>query len=868
MATFNPEQGGVPSANMPDQTGASRGSIPDRSLEAVAEGIGAAVKGGVNLYNEWNYNAIDTQVRKGFDEVNKPYTDALPKDLTNKEEVLGALQNAFEQGKISEVYYTGQLAKLQKDLRSKYPQYEEYIDGSLMKITGIRPANAFKNAIDQAIADSQASATDEAKNWREWTEQNGDWIQTVVPGYFENPEAFAGKESWIKDKVYKAQAAALEDTNVNRNLERLAKQGQLTQEQAERGAISSLELTVSNMMDATNNTTGVTGGRELFAFLQEIQKDGEITPEEYAAATQQINTFDQAMRYTLELQLAQKIDPSDPSSMSLNAMINDAGKTKGIVDQAMAQWNTVKEYALNKEFGLFTYYSRMTGIMKDKEVNRILSQSGTLATHNALKELGTNELANQFLSETTPTGVNQDSIFAEITPEMTARTELGYGDFNQGINGMLESDKTADEKAKGVNSMIDAHINRILSPNQSKEGLANIVNSMYKYDENGVALMGKVVASERETLYKNLFQPAITEAIVASGDTELLETYYNSMLASSAMVQSFKEAAATIQEVDEYDVNRNIQYVPGTGSQPPMFVLATQQGEVDSILRSGGGANPLNWVSLQSHQKAQKAIASMNNVLAGMNPVLTGFGVNDTVRNDQVSQYIKSLGINLGEGKKDNFFGQLLKTVQSGIENMAAGSGVEETAKQANENAKGAPMTPIDDTFTFDEMSTPETSGITESNLEQVVQGTTAVEPQALLNAKTPMEAAQAFIGYDESNKDQASVLAAFIKRTTGTDINPADTAWCAAFMNAVLGRGTGKLNARSYLNWGTSSADSPQKGDVVVLKRGSGWQGHVGFYMGTNADGTIKVLAGNQGDAVSEKDWSSDDVLDFRRAS
>jgi uncharacterized protein (TIGR02594 family) len=68
---------------------------------------------------------------------------------------------------------------------------------------------------------------------------------------------------------------------------------------------------------------------------------------------------------------------------------------------------------------------------------------------------------------------------------------------------------------------------------------------------------------------------------------------------------------------------------------------------------------------------------------------------------------------------------------------------------------------------------------------------------------------------------------------------------------------------------WGKDVSDSPQPGDVVVLQRGDkdGWQGHVGFYMGTNPDGTIKVLGGNQGDAVAEGNFDASKVLGFRRA-
>lgn len=101
--------------------------------------------------------------------------------------------------------------------------------------------------------------------------------------------------------------------------------------------------------------------------------------------------------------------------------------------------------------------------------------------------------------------------------------------------------------------------------------------------------------------------------------------------------------------------------------------------------------------------------------------------------------------------------------------------------------------------------------------------------------------------------------------------IDPATTAWCAAFVTATLSKigvkGTGSLAARSYLDWGTA-VDTPAYGDVVVLKRGNNAdQGHVGFYEGTNADGSIRVYGGNQGDRVGSSTFRSSDVLGYRRA-
>lgn len=130
------------------------------------------------------------------------------------------------------------------------------------------------------------------------------------------------------------------------------------------------------------------------------------------------------------------------------------------------------------------------------------------------------------------------------------------------------------------------------------------------------------------------------------------------------------------------------------------------------------------------------------------------------------------------------------------------------------------------------------------------------------------------------NEKTSYSQLNAFMKKYGGFNIDVRKTAWCAAFVNSVLGskgiKGTGKLNAKSFLNWGKSVDVSKAKsGDIVVFDRPPvQWQGHVGFYAGReyrNYKGrkqwVIAVLGGNQGDAVNISYYPESRLRSVRRA-
>ena len=85
------------------------------------------------------------------------------------------------------------------------------------------------------------------------------------------------------------------------------------------------------------------------------------------------------------------------------------------------------------------------------------------------------------------------------------------------------------------------------------------------------------------------------------------------------------------------------------------------------------------------------------------------------------------------------------------------------------------------------------------------------------------------------------------------------DIAWCGLFVAHCIGATlpeealpTNPLGARAWMKFG--SPCRPKLGAVMVFWRGkpAGWQGHVGFYAGEEADGTFHILGGNQGNRVS----------------
>lgn len=141
----------------------------------------------------------------------------------------------------------------------------------------------------------------------------------------------------------------------------------------------------------------------------------------------------------------------------------------------------------------------------------------------------------------------------------------------------------------------------------------------------------------------------------------------------------------------------------------------------------------------------------------------------------------------------------------------------------------------------------------------------------------TPFELGQRFVGMKEAPGTADQPFIRWCHSLCSLGEMPDSVPWCSSWVNAIawmLSRPRSKsAAARSWLEVGASvdDDDAYAGSDVVILSRGgSPTAGHVGFFagwdLGESGQRRVRILGGNQNDAVSIESFDADSILGIRR--
>lgn len=618
---FNEVRGGPMMENIPNFTGASQGTGPNRTFETLFEGIGTTLRNAANMQDTMNIQQIENEARQGFDALNEEFGLDIPAGVTDFEQKAQALQAAFEQGKLSQVNYYGRMAAMAKQVRQRYPGYESEVDRAIQSVTGTRPANAYRDAILSEMERAQSEASNEEKFRRQWTKENEAELAILYgPEYFQNPEAYPNAQAEVAQ--FKGERELIKAEK--EKLDLAAKQGDFNTTKAEKLANQEANLLVTTGL----NSALKVNNPDFTKTVNELIAKGGGTPQEQEQFIGQITEAEAVLRAKLMTQLRARYGNHLPLER-LNKIIEDA----------LYPVTSIKESVLGGDFKLAGRLAHLNKAMKDQQMNELLKDQGILAGVG-LKEIS-ETLGEEYFA-------NQINDVHTIALEAAGRVLVGQ-------KGTIA--KVIDEGNNKVSrEVVNQSIKMITDPNLSGEKFSNLVNEFFGQDGSQKDFMDSSVVAQEDLskMYAFLVSPQVTQAIITKGTPEDLQKYTAWALEKAPAIKEIKDAAGDVNKTSRYFKELGAFINPKTGT----IEFSEAQG-----LRPGDPA-------LQTAGMVYKSVQDLNKVLTLLRPIFEAQGL-DAVTGTQ--QYLQSLGVSIG----GEYFKNLNDAIQGseGQENVQGSAG-------------------------------------------------------------------------------------------------------------------------------------------------------------------------------------------------
>lgn len=719
MAEFNVSTRTTEEA--PDSLGASRGTGPNQSFEALFSGIGDAISAGVQTADTFVQNKIEDDARYGYESINDELglsVNTVPNELTQSQEGLQKLAAAHMQGNVTNEYYYQRLASTLKGLRTRYPGYEKQVDSIVQSVTGVNPANAYRNALMQNIENQQQLVASSAGKFDSWagTKENSEVLGILYPDFYNNPEKYASEEmkQQVKANVsqYQGRIRLSEDTTKLRSNDKAVAKGQLGQ----------LFGTISSGYIVGGSEAAGIDSPNVQNLLQTALADGKIDPEEQT----NISGFLAQIRVKAEQDMRQRYLTSDWGSNftssdleeevknglaqidSMTEMVNSgnvngaaqvAARNKAITDQATAD--------LYKKFPEIAVAGALRGASEagaDKIIDGLIEANG-----------GGMSFTNKVLGKDLTKGVTSG------TTTMTSVVE----------NVVAAQGKAGKEKEQILSAVLDGSVGVLTAPDASPEVKANTVQNVY--GDNLDAMWGVVDdsvgtkgTSQRFRLYTKMFNPKITKEIAALNDPKALATYTAAAVDKFQQIPEFRRAASDIRDNIDYSKYLRAHYDANSNR----IILEANREAIDNLGFFSRGDEKLH---LQNILKAKDAF---NSGLSAMAPIIEANGGDEA---EGIKSLMNSVALDLQQDPKSGFLGWLNKNLDSIVSpdpRKVGGFGADSRLGKAQAE-RGAAMDAAESEDNFKEVggTSTEVDESTDPVLWEVPEDTPLDPVQEVLNA-------------------------------------------------------------------------------------------------------------------------------------
>lgn len=630
---FNPKTSDTGILN---QTGASRGFKADTSLGDTLKGVAGLIDSGINLADKSIKHDIETDAKYGFESLNDEFnlsSDTMPPELMRNKDGISKLHRAYQQGNISETYYHGRLASQLKGLRSKYPGYEKEVDSIVQKVTGIRPANAYRDALFAEVASEQREAQKNAGSWEKYLDKNAGEITRVYgAGFWQDTSKFSKEE--IRSAVGNIKATEADMDNKTKELALLSSQNKLTEEKLKETATGVFSQEVGVVLGSLQNGSDM-DSKSVLETIRDVSGGGNYNPEEIAQLSNQMAIQVDSTRQRL-MGLARDGDyyKYGKSAKDVNQMI----------EESMAPLLSIQALIDNKEYGIASLQLRKTTLKKNHALATLMENPKVQAA-SALQDVSP-ALAEYM--------INSGDFGDVLGQELTAQLAVGNVEFEQGVDEILKSSATEQEKGQSLNDLITGATTVINSGKASPSELNQTVNSVYGKFESESNIFTQVQTGEYKQLFGKMYSPSVTAEIAKTAGQKEKNIYVQSAFDRFQAIPEFRKAAGTITAEQDFSKVYDVQMNGG--------VLSVQKKPSLISPTVGGLGGVFQATEYFAGKNLDDSVRVLNSALEQMAPIIAMTGED---YEKGVASLMKNLSLDLDKDQS-GFFNYIYDSILMG----------------------------------------------------------------------------------------------------------------------------------------------------------------------------------------------------------
>jgi uncharacterized protein (TIGR02594 family) len=595
MPEFNPLKN---EGATPDFTGSSRGIEggrvqPDTSVADLFSGLGEGLLLGVQAADQGIQAEIQEDAQDAFAQLDNEFgvtsaamqenradaddiwgqAEATPSELRNAETQLSGLHAAMQSGQLKESHYWARAQSIVRQLKGRYPGYQEQIDTMVGSITGVRPANALRRAL---FDEWGAGAGDGEKRRQSLIASMADdgSLENAAPDFWERERAGNG---YTTAELMEAQSGWNQEENANKKRQSrlsVAKaNGELTSDEVYKTFRD--EVNTKGRLMLQQGLTKFEAGQggtllELVAEAQIQASQGKDIDAETArrlgqAAELTRGQYDAAFEALLDQQWHGSDDPNDTYRRNMTpTQIEDARK------EFMKPLDRIERALTHQQLGILNQAALQHEARKQDVTNSFVEENPELDILFVLPEIYGAAVVEQVLAA----NPKLRTVVAELTHRIiVANNHIGdhSGDDAPNVADDLEQirndDKISDADAADVTNAITQRHQNIVKNIGTEHELPNEVLAKelsYIFNEQNFKGLNALSPEARRQFFSRVASPEVTKkmkVLQKEGRTELWDMYQTYV--AHEFETLFQEDVAAIQDrvlqPDAYDINWNPQ---------------------------------------------------------------------------------------------------------------------------------------------------------------------------------------------------------------------------------------------------------------------------------------------------------------------